>query len=169
MQLKQTYIAHGFLTGLIMVVIAAGIYAAKLNIKMSALGLTVWVVFIVGIIMNAVAFSKANGGNITFGQAFASCMMATLIISLLFAAWTAASHYIFPNIEMEEMEEARRRLQERGMSEQMIDRGMKVASMFTGPIIKTVASAFFCAIGGTIISLIAAAVAKKNPQPPQMM
>lgn len=158
---------YGFITGLIMIVISAAMVATKMNLdpKMQWIGSTGYLVFFVGLIMNAMAFSKANNQDITFGQAFSSCFKASAIVALVVTAWALLSLVVFPNMERDMLEMTHQKLTEQGkLSEEQIETAMgwtkklfKV-SMIAGAVFMTM-------FVGALFSLIAAAVAKKNPRP----
>jgi hypothetical protein len=167
MKKTQTHIMYGFVTGLIMIAINAAMVVGKLsfNPKTQWIGLIAYAVFLGGLIMNAMAFSKANNEDITFGQAFSSCFKATAIIAIVCTAWALLSLVIFPNMETEMIELTRRKLIEQGkVSEDQIETIMSMTrKMFKVSLIA--GAVFGTMILGALFSLIAAAVAKKNPQP----
>lgn len=163
MERKQTHIAYGFITAVAMILVNVILVVTKMNMKPGVQWLG-FVPFLIGIIMNANAYSKANNGSVTFGQVFGSCFKATAIIAIVSVAWGFASMYIFPNMMDEAMEQARAKMaQNKDLSEEQIEQAMGYTRKFFKPLM--VAGALFGTLFfGAIFSLIGAAVAKKNPQ-----
>ena len=163
---KQTHIQYGFITGLAVVILGAIMEVAKIsdNPGMQWIGM---LIMLVGLILNAQAYSKANDANITFGQAFGSSFKATAIIALVVALWTVIAFMAFPGMEARLLEKAQNDMMDKKMSEEQIDMAMNMTRKYfkvfgvAGALFGTL---FFGAIG----SLIAAAIAKKNPRRPQM-
>lgn len=164
MQKKQTHLTYGLVIGLAMIVVNAVLLVTKLNTN-PLLGFLGFAVFIAGIIMNAIAYSKANDADITFGQAFSSCFKATAIVAIVTVAWSLISLMIFPNMMEESIEKARLDMVSKGqMSEEQIEMALGYTRKFFKPLM--IAGALFGTLfAGAIFSLIGAAVAKKNPKP----
>ena len=164
MNKKQTHLAYGFITGLVTVVISAVLLVTKMNTNkyLSFIG---FAVFLVGIIMNGIAFSKANNADVTFGQVFGSCFKATAIVALVSVAWAVISIFVFPNMVDENIDKARADMVAQGkMSEEQIEMAMGMTKKFFKPLMIG-GAVFGTLLFGVIFSLIGAAVAKKNPQP----
>lgn len=158
---------YGFITGLIMIVIRAAMVTTKMNLdpKMQWIGSIAYVVFLIGLLMNASAFSKANNLDVTFGQAFSSCFKASAIVALVVTAWSLLSLVIFPNLERDMLEMTHQELIKQGkLSEEQIETAMGwTKKLFK---VSTIAGVVFLTMFvGALFSLIAAAVAKKNPKP----
>jgi hypothetical protein len=106
MENKNTHIMYGFITGIVMVVVGLIIYLAGWAFK-PGMNYVAYVPFLIGIILNAIAFSKANDGFITFGNAFGSCFKASMIVAIVLVAWTIISIFIFPEMKDKAMEAGR--------------------------------------------------------------
>jgi hypothetical protein len=162
--LVQTHKTYGLITGLILVIFSVVIYIA--NLEQAAWNQ--WVVyglFLGGLIMNAIAFSKANSGIITFGQIFSSGFKATAIISLLVAFWALISIYIFPELKERYIEIGRQKMEQIGkFSAEEIEAALE-STRKRFVIIRVMGDLFGYLIMGLIFSLIAAAVAPKNKRP----
>ncbi|MEZ5017694.1 MAG: DUF4199 domain-containing protein [Flavipsychrobacter sp.] len=168
MELKQTHKQYGLITGLAMMVIGLILYVLDLSFE-SWTQYVVYLPFLLGLILNANAFSKANNGYVTFGQTFSSCFKAVAIITIIGVAWALLSFYIFPEMVDKAIEAARERMIQQGNTDEEIEMGMK---FMTGKYLKIVmigSVMLMYMIVGAIFSLIAAATAKKNgPMPPSM-
>ena len=164
----QTHKTYGLITALVMIVVGTALYLANLSFVSWAQWI-VYIPFLGGLILNAQAFSKANQGYITFGQAFSSCFKATAIITLIMLAWAILSIFIFPDMKERALERAQLQMEEQGMAEEQIEMGIEMTRkgfwlfVLGGTLLGYM---FF----GAIFSLIAAATAKRKVggPPPQM-
>ena len=167
MERKQTHIMYGLIIGLLMVVLNAVMVVTKMNLnpKMQYIGFIGYAIFLVGLIMNASAYSKANNADVTFGQAFGSCFKASAIVAIVVTVWAVASTYIFPSMIPDMIEMTRAKMVEQGkLSEEQIEMAMNITRK-SFKLFMIAGAVFGTMIMGAIFSLIAAAVAKKNPQP----
>jgi hypothetical protein len=161
MKKVQTHLKYGGLTGLAMVILSLLVYVIDGNVQ-SKLGYVIYVAFIVGIIMNAMAYSKANNQYVSFSGVFSSCFKASAIIALCMLGWSLLSLVIFPEMKEKGMQIAMDEMSKNPqMTDEMIDQWMvrmdKYYGIITGGFI--MAGMMFW---GAIISLIGAAVAKKK-------
>lgn len=160
MERVQTHKPYALITGLVIIVMSAAFYIAGFEAK----GWVQWLIyvpFLIGLILNAQAYSKANGGYITFGQAFSSCFKATALITILVLSWTILSTYIFPEMKDRAFESAQAEMESQGSSEEQIEMALNLTRRFFIPflIMGVVLGYMFV---GAIFSLIAAAIARKR-------
>ncbi len=166
--MKQTNVLYGAITGIAIVVFLAALYVTGNSFK-PGLGMVAYVIFLAGILLNAINFSKANDANVTFGQVFGSGFRATALILLIVTAWTVLSFYIFPDMKDKFMEFIRQKAIDQASKSgsdntEAMEKGMgMVADHFV--LITVLGTVFYNLIAGLIFSVIGAAVAKKNPQP----
>lgn len=123
-----------------------------------------YVILIAGIVMATIHYrDKINGGVISYGKAFSTGLFVGITVGVLMAVylWLYYS-YIHPTGLQEMKELTEQMLYERGLNDEMIDAQMAMSSkMMKMPILNVMA------MGGMIfwsvlISLITAAVLKKN-------
>lgn len=100
MQKKQTHVAYGLITALVLIIMNLGIVLSHQSGN-KALGWLPLLAMMVGIIMNCIAFAKANNGDVTFGQDFMSGFKATMIIAVAYTAWAMISLALFPQIKQD--------------------------------------------------------------------
>lgn len=169
MERAQTHKTYGLITALVMIVVGTALYFAKLSFENWAQWV-VYIPFLGGLILNAQAYSKANQGYITYGQAFSSCFKATAIITLIMLAWTIISVYIFPEMKERAFERAAQQMEAQGQSEETAEMALEMTrKYFTLFLIMGVLFGYM--FFGAIFSLIAAATAKRkagSAPPPQM-
>jgi hypothetical protein len=162
--LAETHKKFGLYTGLALAVVLAIIYVVK--VQNAAWVRYVPVVLIAGgILGNAFAFSRANGGAVTFGQIFTSCFKATAILTLIVMAWTLLSTYVFPEIDVTYKDLLRRTVEgEKGLSAAERTAALTTSQKYSR-LIFTSEMLFPCMFMGLISSLIGGAVAPKNQMP----
>jgi hypothetical protein len=163
----QTHVPYGFVTALGLILIAVILEVLNLNDKpgMQWLG---YAIMLTGLILNARAFSKANQADVRFGEVFSSCFKATAIIAIVMFAWSFILPLIFPGIYERMMEKAHEEmLKNPQMSEEQVETAMNYTKKFFKVLIHA-GALFGTLIGGLFFSLIAAAIAKKNPRPAQL-
>ncbi len=162
--LVQTHKTYGLITGLVIIVLSAVVYVANLS-EMSWIQYLLYAVFLGGLILNAMAFSKANQGAVTFGQVFSSGFKATAIVTLLAVAWVILSVTIFPDMKDRAIDLARMNMEkEGGMDAEMMEKALTMTrNNFTTFLV--MGTVFGYLVMGLIFSLIAAAVAPKNKRP----
>lgn len=160
---NQTHIAYGVVTALAMIIIGVILEVTKLSYKPGLKYVSI-LAFLIGIILNAQAFSKANAADITFGQAFSSCFKMTAIIAIIMFVWSFIVIMIFPNMLEQSLEQARTEMANNPkLSEEQVDMAMNITRKYFKPLLHA-GALFGTLFMGLIFSLIAAAIAKKAPR-----
>jgi uncharacterized membrane protein YciS (DUF1049 family) len=148
-----------------MVVLSTVLYVMNLSFKPGMQYVT-YIPFLIGVILNAVAFSKANDANVTYGNVFGSGFKMSALVTIIILVWSFISMMIFPEMATKGMELARQSMMEKNMSEEQIDKAMTfMESHFK--LFMVIGVVFWTILFGAIFSLIGAAVAKKNGAKPQ--
>lgn len=164
MEGKNIHLTYGLVTAITMIVLSTILYVAGLSFKPGMQYVT-YIPFLIGIILNANAYSKVNEGMVTFGQVFTSCFKACAIITLITLVWSFISvKLIFPDIIDKTMELTRQKLVEKNMGDDQIEKALDMTRKYFIPFMVggvIFGTMFF----GAIFSLIGAAVAKKTKTP----
>lgn len=166
MEKKQTHIVYGFVTGIIMVVVGLVLYVTGLAFKSQAMSYVAQIPFLIGVIMNAMAYSKANEGFVTFGNVFGSCFKMSMIVALVMTAWSFISMFVFPEMK----DKALTMMQEQmvknpKVTDEQVEMSVNMMKNNWNAIL--IAGAIFGTLFyGAIFSLIGGAVAKKNGERP---
>jgi hypothetical protein len=162
--MKQTHIPYAVITAIVMIIVGVGLYVGGLAFTSWAeyVGL---VPFLIGIILNAVAFSKANDEFVTFGNVFGSGFRATALITIIMLVWSFISILIFPEMVTKGMEMAREGMLKKGMSDDQIDNAMNMARKYF-KLFMIMGVIFRYVFWGVIFSLIGGAIAKKKGNNP---
>lgn len=170
MKKKQTHMMYGLITGLAIIVVSTLLYVSGLGFKPWARWIG-YVPFLIGLILNAQAYAKANDHFVDFGNVWSSCFKASAIVTLIVLAGSFISIWIFPDMVDKGMEMARAQMEAKGnISEEQIDQTMEMTKKFFVPFMMG-GIVFGYMIVGALLSLIAAAIPKKKGSgtPPEMM
>lgn len=165
MEQKNTHLMYGLLTGVGTVVVMAILHFANLDEK-PIVGWLAYIPFLLGMILNSMAFSKANDGYVTFKSTFGSNFKATMIVTIIMIAWTVISMYMFPEMKEKAMELAHAEMIKKpNMTDEMVDKAMSLMRKGYGTIL--ISSALFGSLFlGSIFSLLGAAIPPKKGEKP---
>ena len=152
---------YGFITGLAMVLTTLIIHLAGATF-VKGMGYMSDIPFLIGIILNGMAFSKANDGYVTFGSVFGSCFKASMIVAICVLSWSLISMVVFPHMKDDAIEFTRKEMAKNPqMTDDQIDMALGMTRKYWNVFLISgaiIGSLFF----GTIFSLIAGGVATKK-------
>ncbi len=160
---KQTHIPYAFITALVMIIVGVVLQIADLSMTPGMQWIP-FLVMLIGLILNAQAFSKANDADITFGQAFSSGFKASAIIAIVFMAWSVISLYIFPEIYTQVIEKMQEEMEKQQVSEEQREMTIEMTRKYF-KVAAAGGAMVYALLFGAVFSLIAAAIAKKAPRP----
>ena len=165
MENKNQHIMYGFIAGIAMVVVNLVLYLTGLSFK-SGFQYVSAIPFLIGIILNAIAFSKSRDGFVTFGNVFGNCFKASMIVTLVMIVWSVISMFIFPEMKDKALNMASEQMHSNPkMTEDQIDMALNITKKYWNTFL--IAGAIFgTLIYGVIFSLIGAIVAQKKGTPP---
>lgn len=131
---------------------------------MSALSSVVgFAIVIVAVVMAVKEIKAQQGGYISFGKAFGGGYLASIVIALFAALYLMVYfNVIDPDALSFIQDSARDGMEDSGLSDEQIDEQMGMMETFTSPMAITLMGFFGSAIIYAIISLIIAAVMKKD-------
>lgn len=166
MEKKNTHIMYGFITGILVVIASLILYVTGLMFKGSYISIISMVPFLVGIILNAMAYSKANDGFVTFGNVFGSCFKMSMIVAIVVVAWNVIALFALPEMKTKIIEMSREAmLKDRKATDEQIDMVLNGMSKYWGYM--AVGGAIFSTLlYGAFFSLIGGAVAQKKGENP---
>jgi len=127
-----------------------------------------YVIYFAGLLVGTLQYrNKANGGYISFGEAY----KVGILMSLIFAALSTINFVIFlqvhPEFPDKILEQSRIDMVNKGMTSDQMELGLKYARKFLSPGIMVVFGLVGQIIGGAILSLLSAGISSK-PKPPMM-
>jgi len=158
---KQTHVIYGLISGIGMVILGVVFYLLGLSLK-PGIQYALYLPFLVGVLLNAMAYSKANDAQVTFGNVFGSCFKVAIIATLILVVWSVVSMFIFPNMKEMIFQSIQERMAQQKMSDEQID---KVIAWYrrnwtTFLIAGSLIGGMFM---GLLFSLLGGAIAKKQP------
>jgi len=102
------------------------------------------------------------GGFMNFGQGFMVGFISSVIVGVLSAIFIYIYYtFLSPQIWEQTLASSRQQLESQGLSSDQIDKGMEITAKY-GVVIAAVATIFVSPIIGAIVSLIGAAIFKKE-------
>ncbi len=125
-----------------------------------------YVIFALGLLYSMIFVrNKTLDGYITFGKAFMVGFYATLAVSLIMAIYT----YIYmtvinPGMIADMLSQAEEKIIETNpeMSDEDLEKALSMAKMFMQPGIMAISTLIMSTIMGSLLSLVAAALSKRN-------
>jgi hypothetical protein len=170
MENKPSMIQHtmtwGAITGIILIVYSLVLYLAHQTYN-QALGFLSYILLIAGIIIGSIAYrDKILGGFISYKDAFLTGLLITIFAGILSSFFTfILIRYIDPSIVEQSIAQAEEKLMNKGLSEDQIEMAMEKTRQFIGTPLMVLVGLLSFAFIGTIISLITAAIVKKESSP----
>ena len=163
---KNFIINNGVILGILGILISVILYAMGMHLDphwSSALGSGI---FFVGLIILGInQFKNANGGFLNWGQG----VKIGVGIAILAALISVIYNYFFitfvePDFMTQIMEIQNKKLIDQGMTEEQIEAASEMSKKFSTPLFTAAFGIIGSAIGGFIVSAIAAAIMKKSEE-----
>jgi hypothetical protein len=165
MEKKNTHITYGLLTGAVSIIVGLILYLTNLSFK-PGIQYVSYIPFLIGVVLNAIAFSKANDGYVTFANVFGSCFKASMIISLVIVLWSLVAMYIFPEMKEKIMTAAREQmLKNPKITDEQADMSINMMKKYW-TVLSLAGGIFYGLFFGALFSLVGAGIAKKKGAPP---
>lgn len=161
--IKDTSIKFGVTGGLVGILVSLILFFSNLQLESWAK----WVqslIMIVTIILGVKIIADANKNKIIpFGKLFKAGMLITVILTLISIIYFFLYVNIIDVAFMDNLLDlSRKQMAERGMNEDQIEKAIEVSKNFLSPGIMAAISTFSSLFVGAIVSLIGAAVFKKE-------
>lgn len=158
----RTALKWGVIIGIISILYSTATMVSG-QIGNQSLGYVVYLIIGVGIYLALNDFRKENLGYISFGQGLGLGTMMSAIIGLLSSFYSFAyMKFIDSSITDQILKNAEREMEKKGLPDDQIEQAMEYSKMFMSPGIMFVAGVFFTVLMGFILSLIIAAIMKKD-------
>jgi hypothetical protein len=166
MEKKQTHVMYGFIAGISMVILSLILYLTGIMFKSDYASWISLIPFLIAAILNAMAYSKANDGFVTFGNVFGSCFKMSMIVAIVLVAWNIVAMFALPEMKTKILELAHDKMAKNPkMTDEQIEMAMNMTTKYWN--IFAIAGAIFSGLFyGAIFSLIGGAVAKKKGERP---
>jgi len=153
---------YGVITGVASIVynVILIISEKNQNQALSALGL---IILVAGMVYAMREFKTENTGYMSYGQGLGIGTLIAAISGLLGATFMMFyTHFIDTNFMQKTLDTARGDMERRGMSDAQIDAGMQFSEKMMSPGIMFATGVFFSIFIGFILSLIIAAIMRRN-------
>ncbi|MFI5195637.1 MAG: DUF4199 domain-containing protein [Chitinophagales bacterium] len=166
MEKKQTHIVYGFITGIIMVIVSLVLYLTGIMFKGNYISMLSMVPFLIGIILNGMAYSKANEGFVTFGNVFGSCFKLSMIVTIVLVVWNIIALFALPEMKTKIMEMSREAMAKNPkVTDEQIEMSVNMMKKYWN--VFAIGGVIFSTLfWGAIFSLIGSAISKKNGERP---
>lgn len=162
-EIKDTAIKFGLIGGLAGILISLILFFSNLQYEAWAKWLQS-LIMIISIFWGIKAIAAAHKNRIIpFGILFKGGMFITVIITLISVVYFFVyANFIETDFVNNLLDLSRKQMAERGFNEEQIEQGIELSKKFMSPIIMAVISIFSSLAIGAIVSLISAAVLKKD-------
>jgi len=171
MENKPSMLQHtmtwGAITGIVMIIYSLLLYVFN-QFYNQGLGIISYAFLIAGILFGSYAYrDKVLGGTISYGNAFMTGLLITLFAGILSSFFSfILVRFIDPGMVEQAIAQTEEKLMNQGrLSEDQIEMMVeKSRKMISSPITVVIGMFFFTLIG-TVISLVTAAITKREPTP----
>lgn len=151
----------GITISLVLIVLALAFYF--LDIKQgSPLQYISYAVFIGGIIWAILSYGKQMNYNVTFGNYFAHGFKVTALITAIMVIFIIVFVLLFPEMKEKAVDAARESMAKKNLTAEQASAGLEMTRKFF-MVFAIAGTLFMYLLIGCIVSLIGAAVAKKQP------
>lgn len=163
---KSFIINNGLILGVLGVLISVTLYAMGMHLDPHwSIGIFQFILMIAIIVLGISQFKKANGGFLSWGEG----VKIGVGIAILAALVSVIYNYIFstfiePDFMAQVMEVQNQKFLDQGMSQEQIEAANAMTEKFKSPLIASAFGIIASAIGGFIVSAIAAAIMKKSEE-----
>ncbi len=158
----RTALKWGVIIAIINIIYSTAIMIAG-QIGNQTLGYVVYLIIGVGIYLALNDFKKDNSGYISYGQGLGLGTMMSAIIGLISSFYSFAyMKFIDTSIPDQILKNAEREMEKKGLPDDQIEQAMEYSKMFMSPGVMFVAGVFFTVLLGFVLSLIIAAIMKKD-------
>lgn len=152
----------GVLIALLLIILALATFFLDLK-KNSPIQWLSYVIFIGGIIWSITSYGKQINYNATFGNYFAHGFKVSALITAFMVIFIIVFIVLFPDFKEKAMDEARKAMAEKNnLTEEQINQALDISKKFF-MVFAVGGTLLGYLIAGAIVSLIGAAVTKKQP------
>jgi hypothetical protein len=158
----RTALKYGALTGVAVIVYSTAINLMGQN-QNKALAALSFLILMAGIIWALKDYREQNAGFISYGEGLGTGTLVAAIVGLLAAFFSMFYlEFIDNTILQQSLDKAREEMEAKGLDDAQIDQAMSISQKFMSPGIMFLMGIFSYLITGFIISLIVAAVMRKE-------
>lgn len=153
---------YGIITSVAVIVYSTILTVSGLN-QNQALGALGFVILIAGIVWAMRDFREQNSGFMSYGQGLGIGSLMSAIVGLIGAMFTMFyMQFIDTTLMQQSLDKARSDMEARGMDDAQIDQAMEISQKFMTPGMMFLIQVLTYLFIGFIISLILAAIMRKD-------
>ena len=154
---------YGAILGLALIIYSVVLYLLNFSNARGA-GIFSYLILIAGIIMAIKNYrDKTLGGYMNYGTGLGLGTVIGLFAGILLGFYIFLQmKFIDPDIIEQGFRIQEERMLERGMNEDQVEMSIEMARKFATPVATAVSTIFFMTLFGFVVSLIAAAILKKD-------
>lgn len=155
----------GIILGLVSIVYSVILYMVD-QVFNQTLGYLSILILIAGLVISVKSYrDNVLEGEITFGKAFGFGVLVALVSAVLGAIYNYLLYTVIdPDLQKKMLEMAAEKMLEQGMPEGQIDQALEITKRFMSPVFTSIIAVFSGTLFGTIISLVVAAIFKKESE-----
>ena len=158
----RTALKWGVIIGIVSILYSTAIMVSG-QIGNKALGYPFYLIIAVGIYLAMNDFKKENQGFMSFGQGLGLGTLKCAIVGLLSGFFSLAyMKFIDTTISEQMLKTAAQDMEKQGLPDDQIEKAMDIMKMVMNPGAMFVATVFMTILIGFILSLIIAAILKKD-------
>jgi hypothetical protein len=158
----RTALKWGVIIGIISILYSTAIMISG-QIGNQALGYVIYAIIAVGLYMAMNDFKKENQGFMSYGQGLGLGVLKCTIVGLISGFFSFAyMKFIDPTITDQMMKKAIEEMEKKGLTDDQIEQAMEYSKMFMNPGVLFVVGLIGTIFIGFILSLIIAAIVKKE-------
>ncbi|MBN2275477.1 MAG: DUF4199 domain-containing protein [Bacteroidales bacterium] len=164
--LLQHTMTWGAITGIVLIIYSLLLYLLNQTYN-QALGFISYVFLIGGILIGSFAYrDKVLGGKISYGNAFVTGLLITVFAGILSSFFSfILVRFVDPGMVEQAIVKTEENLMNRGLSEDQIEIAIERSRKFISSPMTVVWGIFIFTLIGSVISLITAAIVKKEGSP----
>ena len=155
----------GVITGLVLIVYSVILYMVD-KVFDPTLGYLRYLILVAGLVVAVISYrDNVLEGEISFGKALGFGVLICVISGFLGAIYNYLLYTLIdPDLQGKLFEFAMNKSLERGATESQLEPALPLIKILTGPIVTSIGELLNTALVGTILSLIVAAIFKKESE-----
>lgn len=159
---------YGLITGIVIIVYQIALYVFGM-LNNNSLGNIVFFLLVIGILLSVKHYrDHINKGFLNFGRAFRTGFLTCIFTSVVGAVYTYFQYrYLSPHMVGDLLTLAQDSLLTKGISEEQVELQSAILEKIITPTFLSIAYIFSMGFWGAILSLIIAAILKKDENPLQ--
>lgn len=157
----------GSITGISLILYTTFLYVTDLATT-PGLSLLIYGILATGLVMAMRELRAANGGYLRYGEGLGIGALTSAVSGLISTTYSIIYNtFVDPAMQQRMMDKVREQYEEQGkLSDEQIDQAMSIAQKFQSPGLLFVAGVFGTILAGVILSLVIAAVLRRNRPDP---